>query len=508
MPINTQKKPVILCVLDGWGSREDAPDNAIAHAATPFYDDLLRTYPHNVLETSGAAVGLPKGQMGNSEVGHMNIGAGRIVMQNLPRIDDAFESDSIENLPAVRKAIADLQASGGTVRLFGMASDGGVHSHRDHIVGLALIFARAGVKVRLHLATDGRDVSPKSALDDIEALQDEISDYEELIAIDSICGRYYAMDRDNRQDRTEAAYNAIVAANARTFDDPLDYIRDCYDAGTYDEFLPPAVSRHAEEAADGDVFLSVNFRSDRMRQLIAAVASPDYKGFSRKWLPKWAQVICMTEYDASLSDYCEILFPPQNHANILSEVIADAGKTQLHIAETEKYAHVTFFFNGGREEPFKGEDRVMAQSPDVATYDLKPEMSAKEVTDKLLERMDNYDFIVVNYANADMVGHTGDFGAAVKAAEALDACLSRIVPEALKRGGAVIVTADHGNAERMTEEDGGPCKTHTVLPVPFVVISEGDNFTVEKGRLCDVAPTVLTLMGLPQPSEMTGRSLV
>jgi len=501
------KKPVLLCVLDGWGLRDDAPDNAIARANTPFYDELLANYPHSLLETSGAAVGLPHGQMGNSEVGHMNIGAGRIVMQNLPRIDAAFDSGEIARLPAIERAISTLIAAKKRLHLFGMLSGGGVHSHQAHILGLAKVFAEAGVPVSLHLATDGRDVAPKSAYDDLEAFLEEISDYEN-IRIDSVGGRYYAMDRDNRFERTEAAYNAIILAqSAKIFDDPLDYVQACYDTGVYDEFIPPAVSRYASGADDGDVFLSANFRSDRMRSLFDAVASPEYKGFARKSPPRWAQAICMTEYDAAFADSCDVLFPPQNHARILSEVIADAGKTQLHIAETEKYAHVTFFFNGGREAPFAGEDRVMAPSPKVATYDLQPEMSAKDVTDKLLERLGAYDFIVVNYANADMVGHTGDFNAAVKAAEAIDGCLRRIIPEILKLGGAAIITADHGNAEQMTDESGGAHTSHTTLPVPFIVIS-GDKLRAENGRLCDVAPTVLQLMGIAAPKEMTGRSLV
>ncbi|MET0155152.1 MAG: 2,3-bisphosphoglycerate-independent phosphoglycerate mutase [Rickettsiales bacterium] len=508
MNVSAAKKPVLLCILDGWGERPAAPDNAIAHAATPFYDALLATYPHSSLETSGAAVGLPDGQMGNSEVGHMNIGAGRIVMQNLPRIDAAFKNGGAARLPALVAAIDALRASGGRLHLFGMASRGGVHSHRDHIIALVKIFADAGVSTSLHIVTDGRDVPPKSALDELEGFLEELLPYGDAVSVDSVCGRYYAMDRDNRHERTEAAYNAVVAAQSKTrFDDPLDYVRDCYAQGTYDEFIPPAARRGAPGAKNGDAFLSANFRSDRMRQTFDAVSAGQYKGFVRKHAPKWACLISMTEYDAAFNDRAHVLFPPQNYANLLSEVISGAGKTQLHVAETEKYAHVTFFFNGGREDPFPGEDRVMAPSPNVATYDLKPEMSAFDVTEKLIERMGAYDFIVVNYANADMVGHTGNFAAAVKAAEAVDACLARIVPKALALGGAVVVTADHGNAEQMTDGKGGAHTAHTVLPVPFVLAS-AEKFDLADGRLCDVAPTVLQLMGLPVPAEMTGRSLI
>jgi 2,3-bisphosphoglycerate-independent phosphoglycerate mutase len=491
------KSPLVLCILDGWGCREPAEDNAIHRAHTPFYDSLLARYPHSRIETSGEAVGLPAGQMGNSEVGHMTIGIGRILMQSLPRIDAAFASGEVKAHAAIRNAVALLKGNGGRLHLVGMVSTGGVHSHQDHIAGLAEIFATEGIEVYLHIITDGRDVSPKSGADAVEALLSVLEPYGGLIVPASVSGRYYAMDRDNRQERTQAAYDAIAEASS-PYDcrDPLDYIRACYERDVYDEFLPPAVLRGAAPAEDGDVFLMANFRADRMRQLAAALTAEDK-----------TKAICMTEYDAALSDKCEILFPPQPSGDILGEILERSGMTQLRIAETEKYAHVTFFFNSGREAPFTGEDRILVPSPRIATYDLKPEMSAFEVTDRLLAALPKYDVVVLNYANADMVGHTGNFTAAAKAVEAIDACLAKLVPAVLSLGGSVLITADHGNVEQMTDAGGGPHTSHTTLPVPLIHVSPSPGKRLRDGRLCDIAPTMLDLLGIEKPTAMTGESL-
>jgi 2,3-bisphosphoglycerate-independent phosphoglycerate mutase len=503
-----RRRPVMLVILDGWGWREEARDNAIRQAKTPNFDRLWQSGPHGFLHTSGKDVGLPDGQMGNSEVGHLNIGAGRVVVQELPRIDNAIASGEIERAPALVGLIDKLKASGGTCHLIGLVSPGGVHSHQDHAVALAKILERAKVPVWVHAITDGRDTPPQSAADDLKRL---IAALPQSIRIASVCGRYYAMDRDKRWDRVEKAYKAMVDADAPRFADAPAVIADAYANKKFDEFIVPAVVADYRGMTDGDGILCFNFRADRVREILTAMIDSDFSAFPRKRFVRFAAAIGMAEYSDELNKLMAAIFPPQPLANVLGEVVANAGRTQLRMAETEKYPHVTYFLNGGREQQYNDEDRIMVPSPKVATYDLQPEMSAPELTDKAVAAINSgkYDLIVLNYANPDMVGHTGSLPAAIRAVETVDSGLGRIAEAVQKAGGALLVTADHGNCELMRDpQTGGPHTAHTTNPVPLLLSGARNRALVADGRLADVAPTLLELMELPKPQEMTGRSLL
>ena len=506
---HNRPRPVVLCVLDGWGHADDPAHNAIHDARTPHWDRLLATCPHAVLDASEEHVGLPGGQMGNSEVGHMNLGAGRVVMQDLPRIDRAVRDGSLARHPLLAGLVEAMKASGGVCHLMGLMSPGGVHSHQEHIAALARILADAGVRVAVHAFLDGRDTPPRSAREYLARFAADVGERPN-VRIVTVSGRYYAMDRDKRWERVAKAYACLVdgeGEQARTADEA---VAKGYERGTDDEFVLPTAVAEYPGMASGDAVLMANFRADRVREILAALLLPDFQGFARGRTVRFAAALGMAEYSTELAKVMPALFPPVPLNRIFGELVAEAGLRQLRIAETEKYAHVTFFFNGGEEKPFPGEDRILVPSPKVATYDLKPEMSAYEVTDKVVEAIESgrYDAIVLNYANADMVGHTGDHAAAVKAIEALDACLGRLAAAVEKAGGALLVTADHGNAERMHDDaTGQPHTAHTANKVPVVLLG-GGAVGLADGRLADVAPTLLQLMGLPQPAEMTGRSLI
>jgi 2,3-bisphosphoglycerate-independent phosphoglycerate mutase len=497
----------MLVVLDGWGWRENTADNAVRQAHTPTFDRLWTTCPHAFLHTSGLDVGLPEGQMGNSEVGHMNIGAGRVVMQELPRIGLAIADGSIAAAPALTGLIAALRQSGGTCHLMGLVSPGGVHSHQDHAAALAGILARAGIPVAAHAFTDGRDTPPQSGRDDIARFQDALP---EGARIATVSGRYYAMDRDKRWERVANAYLAVAEGQGARFADPVAAVAAAYAAGVTDEFVIPAVIGDYQGMRDGDGILCFNFRADRVRELLGALTDPDFSGFARPRRIRFAAAAGMTRYSDDLAARLGVLFPPESLENLLGQVVSRAGRRQLRMAETEKYPHVTYFLNGGEETPNPGEDRIMVPSPKVATYDLQPEMSAPELTAQAVAQIEagKYDLIVLNFANADMVGHTGSLKAAIKAVEAVDAGLGRILAAVEGQGGALLVTADHGNCELMRDpETGGPHTAHTINPVP-VILAGTAVASLHDGRLADVAPTLLGLMGLAVPAEMTGRTLV
>jgi len=501
-------KPVVLCILDGWGLSERTEANAPVLADTPNFDRLMATCPNATLVTHGPDVGLPEGQMGNSEVGHMNIGAGRVVEMDLRRIDRAIETGAFATLPGVLRFVEKMKATGGTAHILGVLSDGGVHSHIAHMIAAAEALTGHGIPVAIHAFTDGRDVAPVSARSYLEALRRSLP-VGAFIA--TVSGRYYAMDRDNRWERVQLAYEALARGKGITADTASDAIANAYDKGRTDEFIKPRVLGDYAGMKDGDGLLCLNFRADRAREILAAFADPDFDKFDTGRRPDFAIVSGFTEYSRRHSTYMDCIFPDERPANTLSEWVARHGKRQFHTAETEKYPHVTFFLNGGKEEPEAGEARYMAASPDVATYDLQPEMSAAEVTDHLVGAIrDGYDLIVVNYANPDMVGHTGDLKAAMAACEAVDAGLGRVLEALEEAGGAMIVTADHGNCEVMVDpETGGPHTAHTLNPVPVILVGgPGGAQLREGGRLADLAPTVLALMGLPQPGEMTGESLL
>ena len=503
-----RRRPVMLVILDGWGWRDDPRDNAIRQAKTPNFDRLWQTGPHGFLHTSGKDVGLPEGQMGNSEVGHLNIGAGRVVVQDLPRIDQAIASGEIERAPALATFIEKLKASGGACHLVGLVSPGGVHSHQDHAVALAKILDRAKVPVWMHAITDGRDTPPQSAADDVKRLSAALP---QSVRIASVCGRYYAMDRDKRWDRVEKAYKAMVDAEAPRFADAQAAIADAYAGKKFDEFIVPAVVGDYRGMKDGDGILCFNFRADRVREILTAMLDANFSAFSRTHVIQFAAAVGMAEYSEQLDKLMDTIFPPQHLVNVLGEVVANAGRTQLRMAETEKYPHVTYFLNGGHEEQYSGEDRIMVPSPKVATYDLQPEMSAPELTDKAVAAIGSgkYDLVVLNYANPDMVGHTGSLPAAIKAVETVDAGLGRITEAIGKAGGALLVTADHGNCEMMRDpKTGGPHTAHTTNPVPLLLSGARNRALTGDGRLADIAPTLLELMELPQPQEMTGHSLL
>ena len=502
-----KRRPVMLVILDGWGLREASADNAVRLARTPTLSKLWSTCPHAQLHTSGRDVGLPDGQMGNSEVGHLNIGAGRVVLQDLPRINRAVETGEIARAPALIDLIQRLRNSGGTCHLMGLVSPGGVHSHQDHAAALARTLASANVPTILHVFTDGRDTPPKAAGGYVQRL---VSMLPAQVCIGTVCGRYYAMDRDNRWDRIGKAYHAIVDAEGPRFADAQAVIADAYAKNVTDEFVVPAVIGSYRGVRDGDGLLSFNFRADRVREILAALLDPAFSGFARPRIPHFAAATGMTQYSEELDKLLATILPPLALPNVLGEVVAKAGRTQLRMAETEKYPHVTYFLNGGNEVPYAGEDRTMVPSPKVATYDLQPEMSAAELTEKAVAAIGSgkYDLIVLNYANPDMVGHTGKLDAAIKAVETADTGLGRLVDAVRKAGGDLLVTADHGNCELMRDpETGGPHTAHTTNPVPVVLV-DGSDVSLAEGRLADIAPTLLDLMGLPKPSEMTGTSLI
>lgn len=508
-------RPVVLCVLDGWGAGEPTADNAIAQASTPVWDGLLARCPHNLLATAGPAVGLPEGQMGNSEVGHMNIGAGRVAMQDLPRIDAAIKDGSLASNETFVRFIAKLKASGGTCHLLGLLSTGGVHSHQDHMAALARVLDAAGIPVAVHAFLDGRDTGPVSGRACMAAFAADIAPLSG-VRIASLCGRYWAMDRDSRWDRVARAWRLLVSAesDATTSADGIDAaIGASYAAGTTDEFFEPHRVDGYTGMADGDGLLMANFRADRVREILGALLDPSFDGFTRTVTSAFAAALGMCEYSSALNAHLGTMFRPIALPMGLGEVVAAAGLTQLRIAETEKYAHVTFFLNGGEEQVLPGEDRILVPSPDVATYDLKPEMSANEVTDRLVGAVSagTYDLIIVNYANTDMVGHTGKFEAACAAVEAVDTCLGRLVDAVETAGGALLITADHGNAESMVDAATGGAQTaHTYNPVPVVAVGGGPQAARLRagGCLADIAPTLLQLLGLPAPVEMTGTSLI
>lgn len=503
----TSHGPTMLVVLDGWGWREDERDNAVRLASTPNFDRLWAASPRAFLRTSGLDVGLPEGQMGNSEVGHLNLGAGRVVMQDLPRINAAIADGSIAAALEGTGLIERLRQTGGTCHLLGLVSPGGVHSHQDHAVALARVLAANGIPTRIHVFTDGRDTPPKSGADSIRAFEAALP---EGTVVATVCGRYFAMDRDRRWDRVAQAYAALVNGQGASYPDAQAAVAAAYAQGRTDEFIPPSVIGDYRGMRDGDALLSFNFRADRIRQLLDALTDPSFAGFERGRVPSFAISVGMTSYSSDLDGRMKTLFPPQALANGLGEVVAKAGKRQVRMAETEKYPHVTYFFNGGAEEPRPGEDRIMVPSPKVATYDLQPEMSAPELTARAVEaiRSGKYDLLVLNFANPDMVGHTGVLEAAIKAVETVDTGLGQIAEAVRAVGGSLLVTADHGNCELMRDpETGQPHTAHTTNPVPVFLVSDR-RVALEDGRLADVAPTLLELMGLDQPAEMSGRSLL
>ncbi len=507
--------PVVLVILDGWGYREEADGNAIMAAKTPVMKSLWAAYPRTLIRTSGKAVGLPEGQMGNSEVGHLNIGAGRVVPQELVRISDAIEDGSILRNRALVQVCQDVRTRGSKLHLIGLCSEGGVHSHLSHLLGLLdLAKAQQVSQVCIHAITDGRDTSPTEGVEAIRQIQNHIDEIG-IGSIVTVSGRYYAMDRDRRWDRVKRAYDVMTQDGAKDGRSALEVLQASYAKGVTDEFINPTrIAPGAVEPGDGVIFY--NFRPDRARQICAAFVKPDFNGFERVQI-KPLSFVTFTQYDPELP--CAIAFEPQNLDKILGEVVADHGLRQFRTAETEKYAHVTYFFNGGLEEPFEGEDREMVMSPMVATYDKAPAMSAQAVTDVAIAAIQKriYSLVVINYANPDMVGHTGQIPQTVQAVETVDQCLGHLLESINKVGGTALVTADHGNAEYMRDEQGNPWTAHTTNPVPFIVV-EGEIAKIpgygtevvlrDDGRLCDIAPTILKILQLPQPPQMTGQSLI
>jgi len=510
-PASNRPRPAVLCILDGWGHRAETQDNAIAQASHPNWTRLMAECPHGLIDASELHVGLPRGQMGNSEVGHMNLGAGRVVLQDLPRIDKAIADGTLAGNPQLLKFAAALKASGGTAHLMGLLSPGGVHSHQDHLAALANILATRGIPVAVHAFLDGRDVPPSSARDYLRKFQDDIGGAK-IATVATISGRYYAMDRDKRWDRVAKSYAAMVQASGEKAATADQAVAQSYAKKITDEFvLPTAIGAYAG-MKDGDGLLMGNFRADRAREILTALLDPKFDGFPRARVVRFAAAAGLVEYSTALNPLITTLFPPEQVRNGLGELVAKAGLKQLRIAETEKYAHVTFFFNGGEETQFPGEERILVPSPKVATYDLQPEMSAPEVTDKLVAAIagGTFDLIVVNYANADMVGHTGDMEAARKAVEAVDTALGRLRQAVERAGGVMLITADHGNVETMFDhETNQPHTAHTLNRVPVVMVNGPEAvLSLKDGELADIAPTMLALMGLKQPPEMTGHSLL
>ena len=507
--------PVVLVILDGWGYREETDANSIAAARTPVMNSLWEAYPRTLIRTSGKDVGLPAGQMGNSEVGHLNIGAGRVVPQELVRISDAVEEGTIQSNPAIEKLCGELKVSGGKLHLIGLCSEGGVHSHLSHLLGLLDLAKAKGIdRVCIHAITDGRDTKPSDGIGALAKLQDYI-DRLGVGEIVTVSGRYYAMDRDRRWDRIQKAYDVMTQDDNIDDRSAVEILQDSYEREVFDEFIDPVrIAPGAIEPGDGALFF--NFRPDRSRQLAHALVDEVFEEFDRERISP-LHFVTFTQYDPTLPVL--VAFEPQNLSNILGEVIADRGLKQFRTAETEKYAHVTYFFNGGLEEPLEGEDRELVMSPMVATYDKAPTMSADKVTDVATAAIEKgiYSLVVINYANPDMVGHTGMIDAAVEAIETVDRCLARLLESVSRAGGTTIITADHGNAEYMRDENGNPWTAHTTNPVPFILV-EGEGAKIpghgtdvklrDDGRLADIAPTILDILQLPQPPEMTGRSMV
>ena len=509
------KKPLLLMILDGWGIGPESDNNAVARAKTPNMTRLSASYPSSEIDGSGLSVGLPAGQMGNSEVGHTNIGAGRVVYQDLTRISKAIEDGDFFENPVLVDCMQKAKQGSGRLHLAGLLSDGGVHSHETHLYALIEMAKRQGVReVLVHCLLDGRDTPPQSGADYLERLEDQIARIG-LGRIATVIGRYYAMDRDNRWERVEQAYYAIALGEGKPYPSAHAAISESYREGVSDEFVLPSVileeGKPSGKLRDGDAFIFFNFRSDRAREITRCFTEKAFDGFPREAFPRLSSYVCMTSYDETFD--LPVAFGSDELKNIFPEVISKAGLTQLRIAETEKYAHVTFFFNGGRETPFPGEDRALIPSPkEVATYDQKPEMSAYLVTDELLKRLDEYkyDVIILNFANADMVGHTGIIEAAMRAVEAVDACVGKLTDRVLQLGGAVLITADHGNAEIMVDPTTGePHTAHTCDMAPFVLVDDSrKGAKLRRGVLADLAPTMLAMLGIPQPAEMTGKSLI
>ena len=507
------KKPMVLVILDGYGYREEQQDNAIFNAKTPVMDALWATRPHTLIDASGLEVGLPDRQMGNSEVGHVNLGAGRIVYQDLTRLDVEIKERTFFNNPAITAAVDKAVASGNAVHIMGLLSAGGVHSHEDHIMAMIdLAASRGAEKIWLHAFLDGRDTPPRSAESSLKKCEEKFAELGKG-RVATIIGRYYAMDRDNRWDRVELAYDLLTQAQGQyQADSAVAGLQAAYARDENDEFVKPTVIGKAGDASaameNGDALIFMNFRADRARQITRAFVNADFDGFARKKVIQFNDFVMLTEYAADIKTACA--YPPASLANTFGEWMAKHDKTQLRISETEKYAHVTFFFNGGVEEPFKGEDRTLINSPKVATYDLQPEMSSAELTEKLVAaiRSGKYDTIICNYPNGDMVGHTGVFAAAVAAVEALDRCVAQVADAVESVGGQLLITADHGNAEQMRDPSTGQAHTaHTSLPVPLIYVGGKTLKAVEGGKLSDIAPTMLSLMGMEIPQEMTGKPL-
>jgi 2,3-bisphosphoglycerate-independent phosphoglycerate mutase len=502
---------VVLCIFDGFGHRTDKDNNAVALARTPNLDRYYKTSLHALLDASEENVGLPHGQMGNSEVGHMNLGAGRVIFQDLPMIDNAIKAGELAHNPAIEAYIAKLSQSKGTAHLMGLLSPGGVHSHQSHMVALAKILSDNNIPVAVHGFLDGRDVPPQSAKEFVATFEQAISGLKN-VHLATLCGRYYAMDRDKRWDRVEKAYRLLTTGEGKPAKSTAMGIEQSYAEKVTDEFLLPLTLNGYAGMKDGDGVLMANFRADRAREILLALLDPKFSGFARAKTVTFAAKLGMVEYSGELNAFMATLFPPKNITETLGEIVSKKGLKQLRIAETEKYAHVTFFFNGGREDPYEGEERILVPSPKVATYDLQPEMSATEVTDKLVAAVETgkFDLVVVNYANGDMVGHTGLLPAAIKAVETLDTCLGRLEEAVKKIGGAILLTADHGNCETMHDETThGPHTAHTLNLVPVILINApSDVKKISDGKLSDVAPTLLQLMGVPQPATMTGKSLI
>ena len=506
------QKPVLLMILDGWGYREPkTEDNAIEMGHTPNWHRMFETCPHSLIETSGLAVGLPDGQMGNSEVGHTNIGAGRVVMQDLPKIDLAIKDGSLAQNPVLLKMIESLKTNGNAAHVMGLMSPGGVHSSQEHIVALCKILNQNGIKTWVHAFLDGRDTPPSSAEEYLTQFENAIKDLP-LVKVATIEGRFYAMDRDKRWDRVELAYDNIVLASGKRYNTVNEAIKASYADNVTDEFVIPAVIGDYQGIKDNDAILMANFRADRAREILYALADDAFDGFTRKKKVSLSDSVGMTEYSVDHNRFMNTMFPPETLTNILGEVAAKHGLTQLRIAETEKYAHVTFFFNGGEEKEFDGEERILIASPKVATYDLKPEMSVYEVTEQLVKAIEDkrFDMIICNYANGDMVGHTGIMDAALKAVAAVDECLGKVEKAIKNVGGVMIVTADHGNAEKMVDEKTGqPYTAHTIGKVPAILVNDQSGVkSLKDGRLADLAPTMLELFNIQQPKEMTGISLL
>ncbi|WP_300504175.1 2,3-bisphosphoglycerate-independent phosphoglycerate mutase [uncultured Duncaniella sp.] len=501
-------KKALLMILDGWGIGNHSKSDAISSTPTPYWDYLVKTYPHSQLQASGENVGLPDGQMGNSEVGHLNIGAGRVLYQDLVKINKACQDGSILENPEIVNAFTYARDNGKAIHFMGLTSDGGVHSSLDHLYALCDIAKHYGLeKVYIHCFMDGRDTDPRSGKGFIEALENHCAKSAGKIA--SIIGRYYAMDRDKRWERVKVAYDLLVKGEGKQATDMVAAVQESYNEDVTDEFIKPINNSTVDGTIkEGDAVIFFNYRNDRAKELTVAFTQHDIPEADMKVIPG-LQYYCMTPYDASFTGV-HILFPKENVENTLGEYLSSLDKKQLHIAETEKYAHVTFFFNGGREEPYEGEERILVASPKVATYDLKPEMSAYEVKDKLVEAIkeEKYDFIVVNYANGDMVGHTGVYEAICKAVKAVDECVKDTVEAAKEAGYEVIIIADHGNADNAINADGTPNTAHSLNPVPCIYVTERTDAKVEDGKLADVAPTMLKIMGLPQPKEMTGHALI